>query len=187
MQYVSELKPIDLNEVAEMASDARGQIRNIFLHWSAGRYGQVYEDYHISIDYDGRIYVPDNCHNLMQYRVHTYQRNTRSVAVCLCGCYDASANNGYNSNFGSEGVTQAQIEAMAAVVAKLVKYGDVPIEQVLTHQEIASIDGYGPYSGDPQTRWDLWYLPDSAFNGELKPGGGVIRGKAMWYLQQGGL
>ena len=50
----------------------------------------------------------------------------------------------------------------------------------MTHEEAAMLDGYGPYSGDPETRWDLWYLPDS--DGTMKSGGDVIRGKALWYL-----
>ena len=49
----------------------------------------------------------------------------------------------------------------------------------------ALADGYGPYSGDPETRWDLWYMRDSPGDGVMKPGGDVMRGKAQWYLQQG--
>lgn len=182
MQYASELSTVGIETIAQMAEEARGDFDNIYLHWTAGRYGQIYPDYHISIDYDGRIYLPDNCRDLTQYRIHTWRRNSRAVAVTLCGCYDASANNGYNSNFGSEGVTTAQIEAMALVVATLCKHGGVPISNVLTHCEAAYEDGYGPYSGDEQTRWDLWYLPD--YDGVMRPGGDVIRGKAVWYLNR---
>ena len=42
---------------------------------------------------------------------------------------------------------------------------------------------YGPYSGDAETRWDLWYLRDSPGDGLMKPGGLVIRGKALWYAK----
>ena len=61
---------------------------------------------------------------------------------------------------------------------------DLAIEPgtVLTHCEAALCDGYGPYSGDPQTRWDLWYMRDSPGDGTMKPGGQVLRGKALWYL-----
>lgn len=54
---------------------------------------------------------------------------------------------------------------------------------MLTHCEAALIDGYGPYSGDAETRWDLWYLRDSPGDGAMKPGGQVIRGKALWYAK----
>ena len=76
----------------------------------------------------------------------------------------------------------------AMVVAVICKYGRINIDNVLTHQEIATIDDYGPGSGDPETRWDLWYLPDAPFkddNGNivLKQGGSVLRGKARWFMQ----
>lgn len=60
---------------------------------------------------------------------------------------------------------------------------DLPVDRftVLTHCEAALLDGYGPYSGDAETRWDLWYLRDSPGDGTMKPGGQVIRGKALWY------
>ena len=89
---------------------------------------------------------------------------------------------GYNMEMGPMPVTQAQIEAMSMIVALFAKYGGVPIECCITHCEAAYFDGYGPYSGDPETRWDLWYLPD--YDGVMKGGGDVIRGKARWYLQQ---
>ena len=38
-------------------------------------------------------------------------------------------------------------------------------------------------SGDAETRWDLWYLRDSPGDGAMKPGGQVIRGKALWYAK----
>lgn len=70
---------------------------------------------------------------------------------------------------------------MACAVAIICKYGNIPIDDVsvMTHCEIATEDGYGPGSGDSETRWDLWYLPD--YDGVMKPGGQVIRGKALWY------
>lgn len=185
MQYASELSTVSLEDIKEMAREVRGKVKNVFLHWSAGRYGQIYPDYHISIDYDGRIYLPDNCRDLSQYRVHTYERNSNSIGIAVCGCYDASANNGYNCNLGSEPVTEAQIEAMAAVVACICKEAWVSVDNVLTHCEAAQRHRppYGPYSGDPETRWDLWYLKD--YDGCMKPGGEVLRGKARWYLMNG--
>lgn len=180
MQLVTELTPVDINDIKEMAKDARGEILRVFLHWTAGHYGQVYDDYHISIDYDGRIYLPDDCRDLTQRREHTYQRNYRSVGVTVCGCYGAEANNGYDAYMGKEPVTEAQVEVLAIVVATLVKHAGLSLSDVYTHCEIALADGYGPYQGDPETRWDLWYLRDS--DGAMKPGGEVIRGKAQWYL-----
>ena len=55
-------------------------------------------------------------------------------------------------------------------------------DAVQTHCEIAFKDRYGPGSGDPETKWDLWFLPDDARHGRLFPGGFLIRGKAAYYL-----
>lgn len=171
---------IGIKTLQQMAEEARGWIDHIYLHWTAGHYGQFFSDYHINIDADGRIYVPER--DLTIKRNHTWQRNSRAVGIAICGCYDASANNGYNSNLGSEPPTDAQIEAMSLATAVICKYAGIPIDNVMTHCEAALEDGYGPYSGDPETRWDLWYLKDNC-DGCIKPGGGVIRGKARWYTK----
>lgn len=179
MQTIDELRPIDLNELAQIASNCYAD--HIYLHWTAGHYGQCYEDYHICIDHDGRIYLPNNCVDLEQYRPHTWRRNTNAVGIALCGCYGAIANNGYDADMGNEPVTTAQIEAMSAVVAVLCKYMHIPIdaEHVMTHCEAAFADNYGPYQ-DSDCRWDLWWLPD--YDGQMRIGGNVIRGKANWYI-----
>lgn len=182
MEYAENLKPLDLEEIKQAARDAHGCIDNVFLHWSADRYGRVYGEYHLSIDYDGRIYAPDNDLDLLKHRSHTWLRNSGSVGIALTGCYDAEANGGKDCEFGSQPPTPAQIEAMAIVVAIICKYAGVSIRDVYTHCEIASIDGYGPGSGDPETKWDLWYLPD--FDDQMKPGGEVLRGKAVWYMER---
>ena len=180
MELATDLIPQDMETIKEMAENARGYIDTIYLHWSAGHYGQVYDDYHITVDHDGRIYFPNNCDDLTVKRYHTWQRNSRSIGVCVAGCWDAQANSGYNMSMGSEPVTRAQIEILSILVAVLCKHLGLPIseETVMTHCEIAIIDGYGPFSGDEETRWDLWYLPDG---NEMKPGGSVIRGKGIWY------
>lgn len=179
MNYAEDVKPVDLDELTRYIKRARGYARMIYLHWTAGRYGEIYDDYHISIDHNGRIYLPSN--DLAVKRSHTWQRNGNAIGIAVCACYGAQANNGYDMDMGDYPVTQAQIEAMAMIVALFAKHGGVPIECALTHCEAAYMDGYGPYSGDPQTRWDLWYLPD--YDGKMKGGGDVIRGKARWYAQ----
>lgn len=153
------------------------------MHWTAGRYGQIYPEYHISIDRDGRIYTPDNNLNLDVYREHTWHRNSGAIGIAVCGCYDAVANGGKDLDMGSEPVTRTQIEVISLVVAVICRSAGIPIENVKTHCEVAYEDGYGPGSGDAETKWDLWYLPD--YDGQMKPGGDVIRGKARWYLDVG--
>lgn len=175
MQNVSELTPISLSELKEMAKQCN--MWRIFLHWSAGHYGQVYSDYHISIDHNGKIYLPYNCKDLNEYREHTWQRNSGSIGIAIMGCFDACAR---PYDLGSEPVTKEQIESISNVVAVLCKYGGISMNNVMTHEEIAVIDGYGPGSLDPETRWDLWYLED--YDGEWRNGGDVIRGKARFYM-----
>ena len=179
MQYAEDLRPVELSEIKEMAK--KTDCNRIYVHWTGAKYGEIYSEYHVSIDYDGKIYLPFNCHDFDIYRAGTYMRNTGSINVALCGCYDACANNGYNLTMGSNPITEKQIETVALVVATICKYANIDIEDVLTHCEIAKIDGYGPFSGDPETKWDLWFLPDSAQGGKMVNGGDVIRGKARWY------
>ena len=73
------------------------------------------------------------------------------------------------NRFGKEPPTQQQIEAMAKTVAVLtyVLGLEIKLLTVTTHCEAALFDGYGPHSGDPGTRWDLWYLPDRRFTAGL--------------------
>ena len=94
----------------------------------------------------------------------------------------AQAYDGYDAELGEYPPTTKQIEALSHLVAVLCEELEIVIdkEHIMTHEEAATIDGYGPYSGDPETRWDLWYLPD--YNNNLRKGGDVIRGKALWYL-----
>ncbi len=188
MQYAHELKAYSLEEMRDIISNAKCDA--VYLHWSAGRYGQVYEDYHISIDYDGRIYLPYNCENLNVHRTHTYMRNTGACAIAICGCYGARANNGYDCDFGDYPPTEAQVETLALLVAMFNQLAGVSMDNILTHYEAACLDGYGVpygtwvngvYQSDSDCRWDLWFLND--YNGEMRNGGDVIRGKANWYMQ----
>ena len=190
--------------VRDMARAARGGIRRIFLHWTGGHYGTNEGAYHLCIDRDGTVYV--NCKSFLSYKAHTYMHNSGAIAIALCCGYegecwapagrDASLlDTAYESdhmaktdcaviNYGEEPPTRQQIVEMARLVAILCRELCLPIEEdtVMTHCEIAFSDGYGPGSGDPQTKWDLWFLPDDARNGKLYPGGCLIRGKAAYYL-----
>ncbi len=145
------------DRLRELTALGRNRITQLYLHWTAGRYGELYDYYHFNIDADGSIY-------------HT----------CAFG---ALPHHGYDTDFGSYPPTPQQIDAAAKLVARLTDGLDLPVDRftVLTHCEAALLDGYGPYSGDAETRWDLWYLRDSPGDGTMKPGGQVIRGKALWY------
>ncbi len=183
------MTPCNLTDVRLMAKRAYGQIDNVYLHWTAGRYGQLYDDYHICIDKDGEIYLM--CDEFTERKAHTWRRNSEAIGVAMCCCFDASANNGFNANLGTEPPTAKQIESLAEVVAVLAQELELPLgdaNHIMTHCEAAYRDGYGPYSGDPDTRWDLWYLPDYyGDEGRLCDGGSLIQGKAAFYIREWGV
>ena len=75
---------ISLTQLAAVAGCSRDYITQLYLHWTAGRYGQVYDDYHLNIDADGTVYRTSS--SLSQYKSHTWRRNSGSIAVaCAAG------------------------------------------------------------------------------------------------------
>ena len=170
------------------AAAAQGREAKLYLHWSAGHYGQFWSDYHVQIDRDGEIYViADGA--LDDVLAATWRRNSGSVSICILGCLDADTN-----NLGAEPPTDAQIEGMAKAIAALCNglWLTIDKQRVLTHGEAADNedgiephDPYGPKNGCE--RWDLEYLgtlespkyhPWAEDGGR---GGDVLRGKANWY------
>lgn len=180
MYNAADMRADSLDDVRELALDARKNIDKIYVHWTAGRYGQAFDDYHICVDADGSIYIM--CDFLEQRLAHTWRRNSRAVGVAMMCCYNADAGAGYNTNFKDYPPTQAQIESTAQVLAALCSCLNVSTNAIMTHCEAAIEDGYGPNSNDPDTRWDCWYLPDLPLTDKLLPGGDVLRGKAEFYL-----
>lgn len=195
------MRKVTLEEIKDMAENCResiweqarayGREPKIYLHWTAGHYGQYYlNDYHIAIDYDGSIYVD---HDLDEVLAHTYHRNSGAVGITLACCVGATSD-----DLGSEPPTAVQIEVMAQVIAIVADGLWLTIDKnhVLTHGEAADNedgiyphDPYGP-KADCQ-RWDLEYLGTNespSFNPyatDGSRGGDVLRGKANWYRNQG--
>jgi len=189
---------ITLTDLKTMAQSAKGSISKIYLHWSAGHYGEQFTDYHILIDQDGTLYATTN--DLTAVLAHTYMRNTGGIGIGAMCMYNATT-----SDFGPEPLTNAQIEAMAQVVAVLCnELGLIPVVgSVMTHAEAGNnLDGenpgyeangcpngiYGPSpnpdgsTGGDCERWDLWILKpgDAPWSG-----GNTLRGKAIWYQNNG--
>ena len=178
---------------AQLWEDARNMDRDVkvYLHWTAGRYGQMYNDYHINIDRDGSLWASTD--DFAATLSHTWHRNTGSIGVTLCCCYQAASN-----ALGPYPPTAAQIEAMAQVVAVLAKalWLTIDRDRIMTHAEAAdNMDGllpegdeYGPCNGCE--RWDLQYLgtdesPEYTTDyDDPATGGNVLRGKANWYLNE---
>lgn len=191
-------RQITVDELREMAAEAKdsiwaqaevnGRDPKIYLHWTAGHYGQYYlNDYHVAIDEDGSIYVDSDLDEVL---AHTWRRNSGAVGITLaCG---AGAN---TEDLGNEPPTAQQIEVMAQAIAALAEGLELPEiskQFVLSHGEAAdNEDGcwcheeYGPKT--TCERWDLEFLQTDespSFNPWAEDGsrgGDVLRGKANWY------
>ena len=196
----SAMRRVTPAELEELAGEYRaalvaaaaeyGRETKVYLHWSAGHYGQFWNDYHVQIDKDGSIYVIGDG-ELDDVLAATWRRNTGSVSICMLGCYGATTN-----NLGQESPTQLQIDGMAQAIAALCNglWLTIDKRRVLTHGEAADNedgicphDPYGPKNGCE--RWDLEYLgtrESPIFNPWAEDGsrgGDVLRGKANWYRQ----
>ena len=162
----------------------------LYLHWTAGHYGQFFADYHVQVDADGGIYVIGDG-VLDDVLAATYRRNSGSVSIALLGCVGATTD-----DLGSEPPTATQIEALAQAVTAVADglWLTIDKERVLTHGEAADnedgVRAHAPYG--PRTtceRWDLEYL-GTAESPAFAPwaedgtrGGDVLRGKAQWYRE----
>ena len=194
------MREVTLEELSAMASDAReaiweaaqeyGREPKIYLHWTAGHYHQKFDDYHVNIDKDGRIFVSTD--DLSEVLAHTWRRNSGSVGITLDCCAGATSD-----DLGSEPPTLKQIESMAQCIQVVADalWLTIDIKHVMTHGEAAdNVDGlnthedYGPQS--TVERWDLQFLgtdesPEYTTDyDDPSTGGNVLRGKALWYKNQ---
>lgn len=175
------MSAVSLSYVKSIASQYRGRINNIYLHWTAGNYNQVFGDYHFCVTGEGGIEMMHQ--NLDAVLAHTWHRNTGNIGIALCCCYDAQIWADGRFDLGSMPPTDVQIEATARLIATLANELGIPVikDRIMTHAEVADIDGYGPaYMGTSAfEKWDLWKLKD--YDGVWKNGGDVLRGKAIWF------
>ena len=176
------IKRITLDELRQLAkATGPGQISKIYQHWTAGNYHQFFTDYHLNIDCDGALMITTN--DLTEFKEHTWHRNTGAIGIAMACCVGAVAYADGTVDFGDVPPTEMQIDGMAKATAVLCEeLGlDINADTVMTHAEAADLDDYGPAT--TFERWDLWKLPDLPGDGEIKPGGDVIRGKAIWWHQ----
>ena len=171
---------ISLAQLLKEAQANRGKIKHIYLHWTAGRYEQFFDDYHLNIDGDGKVYR--TCSSLDELKAHTYKRNSGAIGITLCCALDASWQ-GEVPDLGSCPPTTLQLVALAKVVAVLCVGLGLALDEgaVMTHAEAALADGYGAGSGDSETRWDLYWVLNG--EGKLIRGGDHIRQLAQYYSQ----
>ena len=171
---------ISLAQLLKEAQANRGKIKHIYLHWTAGRYEQFFDDYHLNIDGEGKVYR--TCSSLDELKAHTYRRNTGAIGITLCCALGASWQ-GEVPDLGSCPPTTLQLVALAKVVAVLCVGLGLALDEgaVMTHAEAALVDGYGAGSGDSETRWDLYWVLNG--EGKLIRGGDHIRQLAQYYSQ----
>jgi hypothetical protein len=131
------------------------------------------------IDFDGKIYAMTN--NFAEVKNHTWRRNSGAIAVALACAYGAT-----EKNLGTYAPTVAHYDSLAQTVAVLSMALDIPINAdcIMTHAEAAARDGYGPHSGDSETRWDLWFLKNGDTPGT---GGNTLREMISHYKNSGKL
>lgn len=137
-----------------------------YFHWTAGTYTATFDDYHFCILGNGKII---NTRPLDEVPKATWKRNTGSIAISLCCCYNATPN-----DLGNYPPTNEQIETSIKMIKAISEIFEIPIdkEHFMTHGEAADIDGYGLYSGDSDCRWDMHILENGQ---EIGQGGEKLR------------
>lgn len=175
------MKRMTLEEIRPLAAKSKGEIDKIYLHWTAGGPHQFFLDYHFNVDEDGAVIATTD--DLSERKNHTWRRNSRAIGIAMCCAAGAQCWADGTVDFGEYPPTAEQIDGMAKLVAVLCDELGIEInaDNVMTHCEAAELDYYGPST--TCERWDLWKLPDIPGDGEIKNGGDVIRGKAIWWQQ----
>ena len=158
------MREVTLEELSTMASDAReaiwslaqdyGREPKIYLHWTAGHYHQKFDDYHVNIDQDGRIFVSTD--DLSDVLAHTWRRNSGSVGITLDCC---------------AGATSEDLGDAADNVDGLNAHEDYGPQSTVERWDLQFLgtDESPVYTAD---------YDDPA------TGGNVLRGKALWYKNQ---
>ena len=75
------MREITLQELAALAENAKGEIRRIYLHWTAGHYNNTYDDYHLNITGDGTVWSSCRRGGLCRWQCGLWQRAAYTAAV----------------------------------------------------------------------------------------------------------
>ncbi|GAC1544849.1 MAG: hypothetical protein NVS2B17_26530 [Candidatus Velthaea sp.] len=137
-----------------------GDLRFIYLHWTAADYRTVFPAYHFCLSGAEDVLVHathdlrENMRDIVRaphlpYAAHTAGRNSYAIGIAVCAMEDATP-----SDFGSYPITPAQIAAACAVAARLAAHYGIAPAAVRTHAEAALDDEYFGAS-DEDLRWDI--------------------------------
>jgi hypothetical protein len=147
-----------------------GDLRSLYLHWTAGDYVTVFPAYHvcIALDPNGRpeaVLTHDLRANMRDvrepgapYAAHTAGRNSFAIGLAVCGMRAAAPD-----DFGAFPLLEDMLALGCATAARLCAFYGIPVDDahVLTHAEAALADGY--FGCGPDERWDIARLkPDAA-------------------------
>lgn len=140
-----------------------GRIERIYTHWSAHDYRSVFPAYHfcVGLDAAGEVVVvnthdvTENMRNVYDdpdrpYAAHTRKRNSFALGISVMAMEGARPD-----DFGRYPLTDALIDGLCFLGARLCKVYAVPIdaEHVMSHAEAALHDGY--FGTLPEERWDI--------------------------------
>lgn len=159
-----------------------GTLRAVILHWTAGDYTTTFPAYHFCLSgaLDVMVHATHDLRANMRdlrvpgtpaYAAHTQGRNSFAVGIAVCAMRAALPD-----DFAAHPVTPAQIDALCAVTAQLVRTYGIALDAVCTHAEAAVADGYFGCGGE-NVRWDLARLePRPA---PLSPGDARVTGERL--------
>jgi len=145
-----------------------GPIDHIYTHWSAHDYASVFPAYHFCIAQTPSGIVVVNTHDVREnmrnvyeepdlpYAAHTRSRNSFALGISIMAMEGATP-----ADFGAYPLTEALIEGLCIVGARLAAFYDVPIDadHIVSHAECGVREGY--FGTEPEQRWDIARLAAS--------------------------
>jgi hypothetical protein len=143
-----------------------GEVRAIYLHWTAHGYDEVFPAYHFCIARPDDVVV-HHTHDLREnmrdvrldpelpYAAHTGGRNSRALGISIAAMRDSTPH-----DFGPNPLTIPQLDGMCRVAARLAAFYGVEVAAIRTHAEAALADGYFG-AGPGHQRWDIARLRPS--------------------------
>jgi hypothetical protein len=137
----------------------------ISLHWTAGYYTPnelEMAHYHGGVIYEDGRATAEKWNDYNRVLPHTYGRNGELIGLTVCAMANATT-----GNFGPAPVRPEQIDELCLMAAEVAYLKGIDTSQIRTHAEWAIIDGYGPQSGDRETRWDLSILNPGPCTAEI--------------------
>ena len=187
MKMIIKPTKITHSMLLDMAKRAKcDHERTIFLHYTWGAYGDIYDEFHLCIDKNGEIYRPrlnldDSLSEwgFLDKGIH--------IALC-CGKNLRYSNSGYQYDklrrvLCGDYPTELQIAQMAIVVAIICRVlgQEICYRNVKTLYEHQFANIFRTHNEDISR--DLMWLPHQEHSKELDCGGVTIRSKALEYLQ----